>query len=186
MEGFIQSGKMKLSDISPNPSNPRIIKDEKFLKLKDSINAFPKMMELRPIIVDETMTVLGGNMRLKALSDLGFKEIPDSWVKKASELSDEEKKQFIIKDNVGFGEWDWQDLQANWDTDKLEEWGLDVPGFEGVDYSDKNKEIDIYSMEDEMIIKLKFTEDEYNIVKAQLLKIAATPEQAVWKLLGNE
>lgn len=120
---------MKLSDISPNPSNPRIIKDEKFLKLKDSINAFPKMMELRPIIVDETMTVLGGNMRLKALSDLGFKEIPDSWVKKASELSDEEKKQFIIKDNVGFGEWDWQDLQANWDTDKLEEWGLDVPEF---------------------------------------------------------
>ena len=129
---------MKLSDITPNPSNPRIIKDEKFLKLKDSINAFPKMMELRPIIVDETMTVLGGNMRLKALSDLGFKEIPDSWVKKASELSDEEKKQFIIKDNVGFGEWDWQDLQANWDTDKLEEWGLEVPGFEGVDYSDKN------------------------------------------------
>lgn len=85
------------------------------------------MMELRPIIVDETMTVLGGNMRLKALADLGFKEIPDSWVKKASELSDEEKKQFIIKDNIGFGEWDWQDLQANWDTDKLEEWGLDIP-----------------------------------------------------------
>lgn len=120
---------MKLSEIKPNPSNPRVIKDEKFDKLKKSIKDFSKMLSIRPMIVDENNMLLGGNMRFRALQDLGYKEIPDSWVKKESELTYEEKKQFIIKDNVGFGEWDWQDLQANWDTEKLDEWGLDVPDF---------------------------------------------------------
>jgi len=118
---------VKLSEIKPNPSNPRVIKDEKFDKLKKSIKDFSKMLSIRPMIVDENNMLLGGNMRFRALQDLGYKEIPDSWVKKESELTDEEKKQFIIKDNVGFGEWDWQDLQANWDTEKLDEWGLDIP-----------------------------------------------------------
>lgn len=118
---------MKISDIKPNPSNPRIIKDEKFFSLVKSIKDFPKMMELRPIVVDDSMMVLGGNMRLKALKEAGYTEIPKEWVKKAKDLTDDQKKEFIIKDNVGFGEWDWQDLQANWDTDKLEEWGLDIP-----------------------------------------------------------
>lgn len=118
---------MKLSEIKPNPTNPRFIKDEKFEKLKKSIKDFPKMLAMRPMIVDENNILLGGNMRFRALQDLGMKEIPDEWVKKESELTDEEKKQFIIKDNVGFGEWDWHDLQANWDTEKLEEWGLDIP-----------------------------------------------------------
>jgi len=175
---------MKLSEIKANPENPRIIKDDKFQKLVNSIKEFPKMMELRPIIVDSEMMVLGGNMRLKALQELKMKEIPDNWIKRADELTDEEKKRFIITDNVGFGEWDWDVLANEWDEDQLGDWGLEIPNFE--DYSGKNKEIDTDNFKDEMIIKLKYTETEYLQVKEQLSKIAETPEQAVWKLLGNE
>ena len=118
---------MKLSDIYPNPDNPRIIRDEKFQKLKRSIEEFPKMMALRPMVVDAAGMLLGGNMRLRALQDLGFKEIPDSWVRRAEELTEEEKRRFIIVDNVGFGEWEWDTLANEWDTEELEAWGLDVP-----------------------------------------------------------
>lgn len=92
---------MKLKEIKPNKANPRIIKDYKFKKLCNSISEFPKMMELRPIVVDTDGTILGGNMRYKALQELGYKEIPDNWVKRASELTDQEKQRFIIEDNVG-------------------------------------------------------------------------------------
>ena len=121
---------MKLSKIKANPNNPRIIKDDKFKKLVKSINDFPKMMALRPIVVDENFIVQGGNMRLKALQELKFKDIPDEWVKQVKDLNEDEKKQFIIKDNVGFGEWDWDDLANNWDAEQLTEWGLDIPNFE--------------------------------------------------------
>ena len=117
---------MKLSNIKGNPNNPRIIKDDKFKKLVKSISEFPKMLELRPIIVDENFIVQGGNMRLKALQELKYKYIPDEWVKQVSDLTEEQKKEFIIKDNVGFGEWDWDDLANNWDAEQLTEWGLDV------------------------------------------------------------
>ena len=93
---------MKLSDIKANPNNPRVIKDDKFEKLKKSITEFPKMMELRPMVINSDNIVLGGNMRLKALKDLGFKDIPDEWVKRAETLTDEEQRRFIIADNVGF------------------------------------------------------------------------------------
>ena len=118
---------MKLSDIKPNPNNPRVIKDDAFEKLCNSIKEFPKMMALRPMVVDQDNVVLGGNMRLKALQHLGFKEIPDTWVRKASELTDEEKRRFIIADNVSGGDWDWGVLQADWDLGELEDWGLEVP-----------------------------------------------------------
>jgi ParB-like chromosome segregation protein Spo0J len=174
---------MKTSQLKSNPNNPRLIKDDKFKKLCTSIEQFPKMMELRPIIIDENNIILGGNMRFNALKHLGYKELPAEWVKQASELTEEQKQEFIVKDNVGFGEWDWDILANEWDAEKLEEWGLELPVF---DYSDKNKEIDIDGLDTEMVIKLKYTEDEYNQVREQLSKIAATPEQAVWKLLGNE
>lgn len=121
---------MKLKDIKPNPNNPRIIRDERFEKLKASIQEFPKMMRLRPIVIDADGTILGGNMRLRALQALGYKEIPDEWVKRAEELTEEEKQRFIIADNVGFGEWDWSTLANEWDAGDLEAWGLDVPGFD--------------------------------------------------------
>jgi DNA modification methylase len=119
---------VNINKVRTNPNNPRIIKDDKFQKLVKSIQEFPQMLEIRPIVVNDEMIVLGGNMRLKACQEAGIKEIP---IIKASNLTEEQQKEFIIKDNVGFGEWDWNDLANNWDSDKLEEWGLDIPGFEG-------------------------------------------------------
>ena len=133
---------MKLKTIKPNKANPRVIRDAKFEKLKNSIRDFPAMMALRPIVVDETNTVLGGNMRLKALQDLGYTEIPDDWVKKADELTEEEKKRFIVADNVGFGEWDWEALANEWDTGQLEEWGVDVPKINEYHQEDEGEEFD--------------------------------------------
>ena len=114
--------KVKLSEVKSNPNNPRLIKDEKFSKLVKSIKEFPKMLDIRPIVVNDEMVVLGGNMRLKACKEAGLKEIP---IIKASDLTEEQQREFIIKDNVGFGEWDWDILANEWDTDLLEEWGLD-------------------------------------------------------------
>jgi hypothetical protein len=119
--------KIPISQVKANPNNPRIIKDDKFKKLVKSIQEFPEMLELRPIIVNDDMVVLGGNMRLKACKEAGLDKVP---VIKASNLTQEQQKEFIIKDNVGFGEWDWNDLANNWETEKLQEWGLDIPGFE--------------------------------------------------------
>jgi DNA modification methylase len=116
---------MNINEIKINPDNPRIIKDEKFKKLVASIKDFPKMMALRPIIVDDTMTILGGNMRYNALREAGFEEIPDNWVKQAKDLTEKEKKQFIIKDNLPFGEWDWDILGNNFEIKDLLEWGFD-------------------------------------------------------------
>ena len=116
----------KLTDIKSNPNNPRIIKDDKFKKLVASIKEFPQMLSLRPIVVNDDMIVLGGNMRLKACKEAGLKEVP---VIKASDLNEEQQKQFIIKDNVGYGEWDWDMLANEWDAEELVEWGLDIPNF---------------------------------------------------------
>ena len=116
--------KVKLSDIRPNPNNPRVIKDDKFKKLVKSIQDFPQMLELRPIVVNDEMIVLGGNMRLKALEHLGIKE---TYIIKASDLTQKQEQEFIIKDNVGYGEWDWDQLANEWDVEDLGEWGLDLP-----------------------------------------------------------
>ena len=117
---------MRLSELKQNPNNPRVIKDDRFQKLVKSISEFPKMMELRPMVVNSDNVVLGGNMRLKALQELKYKEIPDNWVKKADELTDDEQKRFIIVDNVGFGEHDWEVLVNEWDSTDLSNWGIDL------------------------------------------------------------
>ena len=174
---------IKISQVKSNPNNPRLIKNDKFKKLVKSVQDFPEMLELRPIVVDENMIVLGGNMRLKACQEAGLKEV---WIEVA-DLTEQQKKEFTIKDNVGFGEWEWDMLANEWEQTELEGWGLDGFPFEdNKNYSDKNKEIDIDAFDDQMIIKLKYSEDDYWKVKEQLSKIASTPEQAVWKLLGNE
>lgn len=118
---------VNINKVRTNPNNPRIIKDDKFQKLVKSIQEFPQMLEIRPIVVNDDMIVLGGNMRLRACQEAGLKEIP---IIKASNLTEEQQKEFIIKDNVGYGEWDWNDLANNWDANELSEWGLDIPGFE--------------------------------------------------------
>ena len=122
-------------------------------------------------------------MRLKACKEAGLKEVP---IIKASDLNEEQQKAFIIKDNVGYGEWDWDMLANEWDAEELIQWGLDIPSFDNGDYSEKNKEINIDDIEDSMVINLKYTEEEYLIVKEALSKIASTPEMAIWKLIGNE
>jgi ParB-like chromosome segregation protein Spo0J len=128
---------VKISEVKPNPKNPRIIKDGKFQKLVKSIQEFPDMLNKRPLIVftdvDNKYVVLGGNMRLKALNELKYKEIP---VIIADEWTEEQKAEFLIKDNVGFGEWDWDSLANEWDAEQLEDWGLDIPIYiDDVDYS---------------------------------------------------
>jgi len=129
---------MKLSDLKLNRNNPRIIKDDKFKKLVKSIEEFPEMMSKRPIVcvtdVDCKIYPLGGNMRLKALQELKYKEVPDEWVQMADEWTEEQRREFVIKDNVGFGEWDWEQLANEWDAEKLEDWGLEVPIFNNDEY----------------------------------------------------
>ena len=116
--------KVKISEVKTNPKNPRLIKDDKFKKLVKSIQEFPQMLELRPIVVDENNIVLGGNMRLKACKEAGMKEV---FIVKAEGLTELQKDEFIVKDNVGFGEWDWDMLANEWDAELLNDWGLDLP-----------------------------------------------------------
>ena len=130
MQGEYLIGEVRITDIKTNPNNPRSIKGEKFEKLKASIRDFPQMLKLRPIVVDADGMVLGGNMRLNACKALGMKTV---WIVRADNLTEEQKREFIIKDNVGFGEWDWEVLANEWDSAKLEEWRLDLPDFEGED-----------------------------------------------------
>ena len=124
--------KTKLSEVKLNPNNPRLIKDDNFKKLVQSIKDFPEMLDIRPIVVNADMVILGGNMRFKACKEAGLKEVP---IIVADNLTQEQQREFLIKDNVSGGEWDWS-LLAEWDTEQLEEWGLNVPEFATeVDYS---------------------------------------------------
>lgn len=124
---------VKISKVKANKDNPRLIKDDKFHKLVKSIKEFPEMLKIRPIVVNEDMVVLGGNMRLKACKEAGLKEVH---IIKAEELTEEQQREFIIKDNVGFGEWDWDMIANEWDADKLNDWALGVwQPEEEVDYS---------------------------------------------------
>ena len=116
--------KIDIDKIKMNNENPRVIKDNKFKKLVKSIKDFPEMLEKRPLIIDENNVVLGGNMRLKALEHLKYKKVP---VIQVTDWSEEKKKEFIIKDNVGFGEWDWDILANQWNINNLNDWGLEVP-----------------------------------------------------------
>lgn len=118
---------VKIGDVKVNPNNPRLIKDDKFAKLVQSIKDLPQMLAIRPIVVNTDMIVLGGNMRLKACKEAGLKEVP---IIIADNLTEEQQREFLIKDNVSGGEWDWQMLANDWDADQLNEWGLDIPNFE--------------------------------------------------------
>lgn len=133
----------KITKVKSNPNNPRLIKDDKFHKLVNSIKEFPKMLEIRPIVVNDDMIVLGGNMRLKACKEAGLKEVP---IIKASDLTEDEQRQFIIKDNVSGGEWDWDMLANDWDVEQLDDWGLDMPNKKEINEDDLfDIEIPFYS-----------------------------------------
>ena len=117
---------VKLSEVKLNPNNPRLIKDEKFLKLVQSIKDFPEMLDIRPIVVNQDMIILGGNMRYKACKEAGLKEIPII----VTDLTEEQQREFLIKDNTSGGEWDFEMLTNEWDVEQLESWGLDLPIFD--------------------------------------------------------
>ena len=119
--------RVNIKQVLPNPDNPRFIKDYKFNKLVKSIKEFPQMLDLRPIVVNQDMIVLGGNMRLKACEEAGLTEVPIIF---ADNLTPEQEKEFIIKDNSSFGEWDWDLLANEWNVDQLADWGIDIPNFD--------------------------------------------------------
>jgi ParB-like chromosome segregation protein Spo0J len=122
----MQSIKTKISEVKLNPNNPRLIKDDNFKKLVQSIKDFPEMLDIRPIVVNADMVILGGNMRFKACKEAGLKEVP---IIIADNLTEEQQKEFLIKDNVSGGEWDFEMLGNEWDVEQLEDWGLDIPTF---------------------------------------------------------
>jgi ParB-like chromosome segregation protein Spo0J len=140
--------KIAISKIKLNPNNPRLIKDDKFTKLVQSIKDFPEMLNIRPIVVNEDMIILGGNMRFKACKEAGLKEVP---IIKASGLSAEKQREFLIKDNISGGEWDWGLLQE-WDSLELESWGLDLPIFK-----DAENELKDLSSEIENLYRIEIT-----------------------------
>lgn len=174
---------MKITDIKPNPNNPRIIKDDKFKKLVKSIQDFPQMLELRPIVIDENNVVLGGNMRLKACIEAGLTDVP---VKQAADLTEEQKKEFIVKDNVGFGEWDWSDLANNWETDELEEWGLDIIGFSNVE--DLGDSFSLPDGDKSPFQQMTFTlaDEQATQIKNAIEEIKRTEEYKYAETMGNE
>ena len=174
---------VKLSEIKSNPNNPRIIKDDKFRKLVKSIQEFPKMLEIRPVVVNADMIVLGGNMRLKACKEAGLKEVPVIF---AHDLTDEEQKQFIIKDNVGFGEWDWDMIANEWDAEELEKWGFDIPGFDDVE--DLGEEFSLPEGDKAPFQQMTFTlaDEQAEQIQNAIADIKQTQEFKYAKTMGNE
>ena len=173
---------VSIGQVKPNENNPRIIKDYKFKKLVKSIQDFPQMLQLRPIVVNQDNVVLGGNMRLKACKEAGLKEV---YIIQAKDLTEEQQKEFIVKDNVGFGEWDWDILANEWDVKKLEEWGLDGFPFKDVEeytskvdspiYDTKNikpKESDLYNL------------DKYNQLIKEIENLNLTKEEDLFLKLS--
>jgi len=168
--------KVDIKKIKSNNNNPRTIHKDKFDKLVKSLKEFPEMLEKRPLVVDENMMVLGGNMRLKALKEAGVTQIP---IDVAEGWTEKQKQEFIIKDNVGFGEWDWEIIANEWDTKELNEWGLDVWVDTELDGFFNNEETN----ENFININLKFNKDDGTLVKQELQKINKKLEDALWKLL---
>jgi hypothetical protein len=170
----------QIKNIKLNPDNPRFIKDANFKKLVQSIKDFPEMLELRPIVVDENMVILGGNMRYRACIEVGLKEV---YIIAADRLTEEQKKEFLIKDNVSGGEWDWEVLANEWNTEQLEAWGLDVENpFEEEflneiedDFSEIPKAKELNFCDKYIIIRFKNNEEYENFVLNNNVKVSISP-----------
>jgi ParB-like chromosome segregation protein Spo0J len=179
---------VKISEIKPNPKNPRTIRDDKFLKLVKSIQDFPQMLEKRPLVcftdTDGKYVVLGGNMRLKASKEVGLKELP---IILADDWTEEQKAEFLIKDNVGFGEWDWEQLTSEWDTDKLDEWGLDLPGFD-LNADELGTEFSLPEGDKAPFQQMTFTlaDEQAEQIKNAIADIKETEEYKYTETMGNE
>lgn len=182
--------KSNVGQVDGLPKNPRFIRDDKFQKLVKSVETFPEMMRLRPIVYikhNGSNVVIGGNMRLKALQELGFKDVPDEWIKDATDLTPEKRKEFVIKDNASFGSDDWDELANNWDAEELNEWGLDVWNPDDIDLDEffKEDESDGDDNKKNKIV-LEYTEEDYEKVCAAFDAIDGSKESIVWNLLNLE
>jgi len=177
-----------IAEIKPNPKNPRIIKDDKFAKLVKSITDFPQMLEKRPLVcftdTDGKLVVLGGNMRLKAAKEVGLKELP---VVLADDWTEEQKAQFLIKDNVGFGEWQWDELAADWDAQQLQDWGLDTPGFD-VNSDEMGTDFTLPDGDKAPFQQMTFTlaDEQAIVIKNAIDDIKKTDEYKYAETMGNE
>jgi hypothetical protein len=176
--------KVNIETVLPNPTNPRIIKDDKFKKLVKSIQEFPQMLELRPIVVDANMIVLGGNMRLKACKAAGLTEVP---IVIADNLTEEQQAEFIIKDNVGFGEWDWDLLANEWDAASITDWGLDIGGFD-LKAEEFNEEFSLPDGDKSPFQQMTFTlaDEQAEQIKNAIADIKATDDYKYCETFGNE
>jgi len=169
-----------INSVKTNPNNPRILKDDKFKKLVNSIKSFPEMLKVRPIVVNNDMFVLGGNMRLKACKAAGLKEVH---IIKVSDFTEAQQREFIIKDNVGFGEWDWDMISNEWDTDEVTDWGLDLPLFEEDEVLEAEED-DFDTTPPE--IPITVLGDLYEIGEHRLLCGDSTCSDTVAKLMNGE
>lgn len=177
---------MQLIDIhkvKENPENPRFITEEKFKKLKQSIQEFPEMLKLRPIVVNSEMFALGGNMRLKACKDLGIKEV---WIVKAEKLTQKQQREFIVKDNVGFGQWDWDTLANEWNSVQLEDWGLDA--WQNMDDIETSDAFSLPDGEKEPFQQQTYTlaDKQVQVIKEAIKEIKKTEEFNYVETFGNE
>jgi len=176
---------LQIKDIVPNKDNPRIIRDDKYLKLKKSIQDYPEMITIRPLVINEENIILGGNMRYKVMTDLGYTELP---VIQVIGLSKEKQNEFIIKDNINYGEWNWQTLLTDeWDTTLLDAWGIEFPEWKGMDELDfdldnlKEKE----KLPKELFtLKSKLDKEDYNTIVNELMDIDKDINIALLKILG--
>jgi hypothetical protein len=176
--------KVKITEVKSNPNNPRVIKDDKFKKLVQSVKDFPQMLGIRPIVVNDEMIVLGGNMRLKACIEAGIKEVS---IIKASDLTPEQQNEFIIKDNSNFGTWNWDDLANDWDDEKLVEWGLDLPVFFN-DSDDLGTDFSLPDGDKAPFQQMTFTlaDEQAEQIKNAIADIKATEEYKYCETMGNE
>jgi len=174
--------KVKVTEVISNANNPRLIKDDKFRKLVKSIQEFPDMLNVRPLVVNKDMVVLGGNMRLKAIKEAGIKEINIEIV----DWSEDKQKEFIIKDNASFGEWDWSDLANNWDSEELTDWGVDIIGFSNV--QDLGEDFSLPNGDKSPFQQMTFTlaDEQAEQIKNAIEEIKSTEEYKYAETMGNE
>jgi len=173
----------KIQNVKLNPNNPRIIKDDKFKKLVQSIKDFPEMLNIRPIVVNSDMVILGGNMRYKACKEAGLKEIPII----ITDLSEDKQREFLIKDNTSGGEWDWEVLANEWDSEQLEEWGLDLVGFD-LDSDELGTDFSLPDGDKAPFQQMTFTlaDEQAEQIKTAIADIKATEEYKYAETMGNE
>ena len=173
----------KISEVKLNPNNPRLIKDDKFKKLVQSIKDFPEMLSIRPIVVNQDMIILGGNMRFRACKEAGITEIPVI----VTDLSEDKQREFLIKDNTSGGEWDWNVLANEWDVSELTEWGIDIPGFD-INASELGTDFDLPSGDKSPFQQMTFTLADEQAIQIQnaIQDIKMTDEYKYAETMGNE